>query len=301
MDSNKMENQDKFYIYAYLDPRKPGIYKYGEYSFDHEPFYIGKGSNDRIYSLDKRSIYFKNKVNKLLKLGYKKSNIAIKIKFNISENLSFELEKLLIKTIGRKDLMLGPLMNFTDGGEGQSNPSEETRLKMSKIHKGNNTSEETKQKISKALKGENSYIYGKHRSLESKKKMSESRKGKSPWNKGKSNIYSEESIRKMSESKIGKKLSANHIQKIILSNKGRHLSEMTKRKISKSHKKLNEEQVIQINKLLNEKYSITKIAKLFNVSRTTLYSYNLRKNYISRLSLNPINTGNLGLSSPPSD
>ena len=36
-----------FYVYVYLDPRKPGNYVYGEYSFDYEPFYVGKGSNGR--------------------------------------------------------------------------------------------------------------------------------------------------------------------------------------------------------------------------------------------------------------
>ena len=45
---------------------------------------------------------------------------------------------------------------------------------------------------------------GMHHSEESRRKMSESRKGKVPWNKGKHGIYSEESCRKMSESRKGK-------------------------------------------------------------------------------------------------
>ena len=32
------------YVYVYLDPRKPGIFGYGEYKFDHEPFYVGYSS-----------------------------------------------------------------------------------------------------------------------------------------------------------------------------------------------------------------------------------------------------------------
>ena len=39
---------NSFYVYAYLDPRKPGKFKYGEYEFTHEPFYIGKGTKSRI-------------------------------------------------------------------------------------------------------------------------------------------------------------------------------------------------------------------------------------------------------------
>lgn len=28
----------KYYVYVYLDPRKPGSFDYGEFHFDHEPF-----------------------------------------------------------------------------------------------------------------------------------------------------------------------------------------------------------------------------------------------------------------------
>lgn len=43
----KARKKNRFYVYALLDPRKPGKYKYGEYEFDYEPFYVGKGSGDR--------------------------------------------------------------------------------------------------------------------------------------------------------------------------------------------------------------------------------------------------------------
>ena len=124
---------NNFYTYVYLDPRKSGIYNYGEYEFDYEPFYVGKGKGNRWNDIKwSRNKYFKNKINKIKRLGFEP--IRRKIKENLEENYSFEIEKELIKLIGKEILKEGPLTNETDGGEGSSGyiHTEETLEKLKK-------------------------------------------------------------------------------------------------------------------------------------------------------------------------
>jgi len=111
-----------FYVYIYLDPRKLGSFDYGEFHFDFEPFYVGKGCKEQWSShlkLAEIKIYKSYKLNKIRKiqsLGLQPK--IIKYKDNLTEQEAFDLEKKLIKAIGRLDLGLGPLVNLTDGGEG---------------------------------------------------------------------------------------------------------------------------------------------------------------------------------------
>lgn len=135
-----MSEENRFYVYALLDPRKPGEYRYGEYSFKYEPFYVGKGHGNRckihVYEASKnQSKCNHHKCNKIQKIKREtgKNPIIKKLYVNLVEHLSFEYEKSLIKTIGRYDLGNGPLVNMTDGGEGSSGVivSEETKRKMS--------------------------------------------------------------------------------------------------------------------------------------------------------------------------
>jgi hypothetical protein len=111
--------KNNFYIYIYLDPRKSGKYKYGNYCFLYEPFYVGKGKGKRYDDVNNgRSNYFKGIINKIKGSGL--NSIILKIKEDLNEKNSFKFEEQLINLIGRKDLNKGPLINFTNGGEGIS-------------------------------------------------------------------------------------------------------------------------------------------------------------------------------------
>jgi len=130
-----------FYTYLLLDPRVKGYYTYGEYSFEYEPFYVGKGKGDRCkrHLTEKRT----NKCNieKILKIKEIKKKdlipIIIKIKENITNNEALDLEIDMISKIGRQ-INGGPLVNLTNGGEnppvhfGDDNPMtrEENKAKF---------------------------------------------------------------------------------------------------------------------------------------------------------------------------
>ena len=192
-----MENNKIYYNYVYMDPRKPGDYNYGEYHFDYEPFYVGKGSNGRYKKTHRKEC---EEVRKEIK----SDGLEVIYHFlyeESSEDYAYDMEKVIIKEIGRKDLGLGPLLNKSDGGRMPINVifteetkrkmsenngkywickklSDETKRKMSEGNKGKIYSEETKQKLRNAKGGKNHHFYGKHLSEEHKIKLREANKGK---------------------------------------------------------------------------------------------------------------------------
>jgi len=91
-----------FYVYVYLDSIKPGSYDYGEFHFDFEPFYVGKGKgvrwlNHLRWAENKINNSYKlNKIRKIQSLGLEPK--IIKYKENLTEEEAFDLEKKLIKT-----------------------------------------------------------------------------------------------------------------------------------------------------------------------------------------------------------
>ncbi len=180
-----MEYND-YYIYVYLDPRKPGIYLYRELKFDFEPFYIGKGRNhrSRIHLLKVKRGNYKNLpkyrvIKKILDEGMEP--IIIKYKEDLLEKNAFSVEKDMIEKIGRKDLNNGPLRNLSNGGEGNGNRkfTEEHRINLSLSRKGKVSykQKEHLKSIHKRMKG-NKRTLGLKFTEESKRRMSESRKKK---------------------------------------------------------------------------------------------------------------------------
>lgn len=159
-----------FYIYVYLDPRKP----INNDIFDFEPFYVGRGSKNRLYHHLKEAKRTETKDNNLLKinkirkiLSIGMEPIVIKYYDNLTLDESISLEIKLISTIGKIIDGTGTLTNITDGGEHfgniiRSGPfnsfykkthSAETKEKISKTHKGKTIPDETREKISKTLTG----------------------------------------------------------------------------------------------------------------------------------------------------
>ena len=180
-----MVNPNRFYTYAYLRE-------------DRTPYYIGKGQGKRIYQIDGKPC---NKPPK---------NRIIFLKRNLTEEDAFRHEVYMISVFGRKDLGPGILHNRSDGGEGPSNPSEETRKKMSESKRGKKHSEETRKKQSENRGGSKNNFYGKH--------------------------HTEETKQKLREINVGKNLSEETKLKISKSGAGRILSEETRKNISKSKK-----------------------------------------------------------------
>ena len=169
-----------YYTYAYLRE-------------DKTPYYIGKGKGNRLYKRGSRVF-----------APPKDKSRIIFLKKNLTEAEAFKHEIYMIDVFGRKDLGTGILHNLTDGGEGISNLSDETRKKMSEVKKGENNpnygkifSEEHRKKLSEARKGENNPNYGKIFSEEHKRKISEAIKGENHHNYGKT--LSEETRRKIGE------------------------------------------------------------------------------------------------------
>jgi group I intron endonuclease len=200
--------ETKFYVYVYIDPSKKGLYSYDglDFSFLYEPFYIGKGHNNRIithlqeYRLKRKNL-MSNKLNKIIKLGY--DPIVFKLYENLTEQESFDKEIFLIDKIGKRIYNEGPLANLVDGGGGVSGliHTKESRKKMSlKGDKhpnwGKKLKESTKEKISERLKLNNPM---KNPIVSEKVRLKNL--GRKPWNKD-SKEKRDYVIKKLSEKKI---------------------------------------------------------------------------------------------------
>jgi hypothetical protein len=184
-----------FYIYAYL--RKDGT-----------PYYIGKGQQYRAW--------MNHRVNNKGVHTPKNVDRVIIMEQSLSEVGAVALERRYIRWYGRKDLATGILHNRTDGGEGTSNDSEETRRKKSRPGELNGMygKKRPPELIAKAVaasvlnsKGKTyEEIYGLEKATELRKQRSDSLKGKkkSPKHAAKSKLNGMKGALKIGAARKGK-------------------------------------------------------------------------------------------------
>lgn len=152
---------NQYYLYFHINPLLNTV------------FYVGIGKTyyknnkpKRPYSKRNRNKFWHNIVNKY-------NYIVDIIETNLTKDEAIIKEQFYIKWFGRRDLGLGTLVNMTDGGDGNYNPTIETRLKiadtqrkrkgykmsknaienMIKAKTGTKHTDKTKEKISKSHKG----------------------------------------------------------------------------------------------------------------------------------------------------
>jgi len=171
-----MVNDNIHYVYVYLDPRRPSQWNVlNKFTFDYEPFYVGKGKGSRmlVHLRDTSATRKVNKIKAIKQLNLEP--IIVKVIEHLSDDESKAIEKSMIADLGTIEIVhnvkRGPLTNLTEGGEGGKpseagiqriresklgksrtnyNPTAETRLKLGAAHKNKPKSDAQKKKISNA-------------------------------------------------------------------------------------------------------------------------------------------------------
>jgi len=115
----------KFYVYAYLNPLKPGTYSVGSVTLNYRPFYVGKGTGARLEDHLREAnglIPITNKqkvdmVRSVIECG--NSPLIVKVRDNLTHPEALALEKQLIDGFGIT-LHGGLLSNISLGNTAQT-------------------------------------------------------------------------------------------------------------------------------------------------------------------------------------
>ncbi len=217
---------EKYYVYALLDPRKAGSYSWADLHFDFEPFYIGKGCGSRIrqhVAAVKRNPepvardHKGNKIRKIIAEGM--VPVEVKLFVGLTSDAANVKESALIAAMG--GIGAGSILtNKTLGGDGTTGAiyTEERREKLRYIR-----SDEAKSRMREACR---SRIPHKH-TESSKEKIRRALRGRE---------MTDEHRQRLSLAGMGRKLSAESIEKNRQSNLGKTHSQEAKEKMSMARK-----------------------------------------------------------------
>lgn len=212
-----------FYVYEHWRPDKG------------ECFYVGKGCGKRSREMGSRNRYHKNIQNKLAILGF-----SVEIRFveaGLTEDQAHSLE---VSRIAFWRACGAELANLTDGGEGTSNPSLETRALMRAAKIGRKLTEEHKAKVSAASRAAQASTGFRERHSRLLKEALNRPEVKAKRSKSqKARIRTKEHYEKVAAALRGKKLSPEHRAKCRLASLGRKQrpEEIEKRRLANSGKK----------------------------------------------------------------
>lgn len=102
--SPTLSSDTDYYVYYHSNPNSNNIgFSLGDYKikFCGTPFYIGKGTKDRLYSTKRHEGHL-NMLNRLFDRGFEMQDIAFKFARNLDEQEALVLESKLITYLGTK-------------------------------------------------------------------------------------------------------------------------------------------------------------------------------------------------------
>jgi hypothetical protein len=200
----EMANTSDFYVYIFRDPRR--LDRHGQ----SRPWYVGKGSGNRIHDHIRRGRFFKNYLKSMTcDPGVERIDCD-------SERSAFDLEKLLIQEIGRRDMGTGSLVNQTGGGDGVGELSIEARAKITAASRGRKQSPELIERRIAPLRG-------RRRAPEVVAKLTAAIRARA---------LLPEFLAKVSAGRLGKRHSAEARAKMSAAARGRTVSDETRAKLS---------------------------------------------------------------------
>jgi hypothetical protein len=258
-----IEDDGNFYVYELHNP------------INNQPFYVGKGKNNRFtnhFTRKNKNSHKNNTISKIISLDRK---VIVKIVYRTNNEFdAFKKESELIYLYGRRDNSTGILTNLTNGGEGLSGyiPTPELRELWSVIRSG-----------------EKNGMYNKAHTIESKNKMTETRLKRYKSGVIKPTIHTEEYKKKLAE-RTTKKVdeesifrlngigySVNEIVRETGINRDIVIRRLKKYNLPSNSKKEKIVDMFKIHKMLENNIDKILICEEFNISLSTL-NRKLKKN-----------------------